>query len=194
MLEEFAIAVALVALAAGYLLVSRGAVTVDLGVGRRVRPLGPITIRIEAPREVVFGVISAPYLGRTPRALQSKLRVLERGEDMVLAAHFTQVRWFVATTLETVRFEFPARVEFRLVRGPVPHVVEQFVLDEDGAATDLEYRGELGTDLWALGRWWGNLVARKWERTVAASLESVKAESERQAAARASARPTGSVT
>ena len=176
-------AAALAALGGMFLLVSRGAVTVDLGIGRAVRPLGPIAVRIAAPREVVFDVVSEPYLGRTPRALESKLRVVERGADMVLAAHFTQLRGLVATTLETVRFESPSRVDFRLVRGPVPHVAEQFLLHEDGSSTELEYRGELGTDFWAAGRLWGALVARKWERTVRASLETIKTEAERRAAA-----------
>jgi hypothetical protein len=172
---------ALAAIAVTFLLVSRGAVTVDLGIGRTVRPLGPIEMRIAAPREVVFDVLSAPYLDRTPLALQSKLHVLERGGDMVLAAHFTQLRGLVATTLETVRFEAPSRVDFRLVRGPVPYVVEQFLLHEDGDATAFEYRGELGTDLWAAGRLWGNVVARKWERAVRTTLEHVKTEAERRA-------------
>lgn len=73
----------------GYELLVRGALTLDLGIGRRVRPLGPITVRIAAPCETVFDVVAAPYLGRTPRAMRSKLRVLERGSDLVLAAHYT---------------------------------------------------------------------------------------------------------
>ncbi|MFN2469160.1 MAG: SRPBCC family protein [Gaiellaceae bacterium] len=170
------------AIAGIYRLFIRGALTIDLGVGRSLRPLGPLTMRIDAPREVVFDVISAPYLGRTPRALAGKLRVLERGEDMVLAEHFTDVGRFVATTLETVRFEPPSRVAFRLVRGPVPHVVEQFELSEGEHGTELEYSGELGTDLWALGRWWGAIVARTWEAAVRSSLDGVKAEAERRAA------------
>ena len=56
-----------------------------------VRPLGPQQLEMAAPRELVFDVIAEPYLGRTPRALADKLRVLERGSDMVLAAHFTPV-------------------------------------------------------------------------------------------------------
>lgn len=165
-----------------YRLVARGALTVDLGVGRSLRPLGPLTVVIGAPREVVFDVISAPYLGRTPRALDSKLRVLERGGDMVLAEHFTDAGRFVTSTLETVRFQPPARVDFRLVRGPVPYVVERFELRETGGGTELEYRGELGTDLWALGRRWGDVVAGKWEAAVRGSLEGVRAEAERRAA------------
>jgi hypothetical protein len=76
-------------------------------------------------------------------------------------------------------------VGFRLVRGPVPHVVEQFVLTATpDDCTSLTYTGELGTDLWRLGERWGDRVAALWEHTVAASLESVKTEVERRAAAR----------
>jgi Polyketide cyclase / dehydrase and lipid transport len=167
-----------------YGLLVRGALTVDLGIGRTMRPLGPLTLRIAAPRELVFEVISAPYLGRTPRALERKLRVLECGEGMVLAEHYTPVGPLVTTTLETVRFEQPELVHFRLVRGPVPHVLERFRLRETEAGTELEYSGELATDLWAAGRWWGALVARRWEAAVRASLGEIKAEAERRAARR----------
>jgi len=62
----------------------------------------------------------------------------------------------------------------------VPHVVEHFVLRETEDGTELEYGGELGTDLWALGALWGAAVARTWEATVRDSLETVKAEAERR--------------
>jgi hypothetical protein len=163
-----------------------GACPIDLRIGRRVRPLGPQLVDIAAPREVVFDVIAQPYQGRASRALADKLRVLERGSDMVLAAHFTPLGGrlgLVAQTVETVRFTRPERVDFRLVRGPVPHVVEAFVLTEQagGASTRLAYHGEIGTDLWRMGQRWCALVARRWEQTVAASLAAVKAEAERRA-------------
>ena len=175
--------IAVAAVLGFWTLLVRGSLGLDLGVGRRLRPLGPITVSIGAPRGTVFDVIAAPYLGRTPKALGEKLRVLERGSDMVLAEHFTQVRGLVATTVETVRFERPSTVHFRLVRGPVPHVVEQFVLHERLDGTELEYRGELGTDLWALGSWWGTKVAHRWDAAVRSSLESVKLEAERRGGA-----------
>ena len=178
-----AVVVALGAGVAGlWALLAQGKITVDLGLGRTSRPLGPLAIEIEAPREVVFDVVAAPYLGRTPRALGSKLQVLERGQDMVLAAHFTPIGRLVGTTVETVRFERPGVIHFRLVRGPVPHVVEQFRLEETPAGTVLNYEGELAADLWALGRWWGGGVARRWEAAVEATLAGVKAEAERRAA------------
>lgn len=167
-----------------YVLVVRGGLTLDLGLGRRARPLGPMRMSIAAPRETVFDVIAAPYLRRTPRAMRAKLDVLERGTDMVLAAHFTPLGRLTVTTVETVRFERPERVAFRLLRGPVPHLVETFDLREADTGTELEYRGELGTDLWGLGRRWGDLVARPWERTVAQSLSAIQSEAERRARVR----------
>jgi hypothetical protein len=183
--------------AVGYVGLVTGACPVDLGIGRRVRPLGPQVVEMAAPREVVFDVIAEPYLGRTPRALADKLRVLERGHDMVLAAHFTPLGGrlgLVAQTVETVRFTRPERVDFRLVRGPVPHVVEAFVLGEQagGVGTQLAYDGEIGADLWRVGERWCALVAGRWEQTVAASLAAVKVEAERRAASAAGARGSSS--
>jgi hypothetical protein len=85
-------------------LLARGALTLDLGIGRRVRSLGPLTVQIAAPRDTVFGVISEPYLERAPRALESKLQVVERGADMVLAAHFTPLAG-LATVVGANRLE-----------------------------------------------------------------------------------------
>ncbi|MBB6415444.1 SRPBCC family protein [Streptomyces massasporeus] len=167
----------------GYLGLVSGALPVDVGVGRRTRRLGPRTVDIRAPRDVVFELIAQPYLGRTTRAMREKVRVLERGSDMVLAAHFTPVAGgrLTATTVETVRFTPPERVDFRLVRGPVPHVAEAFLLTEQAGGTRLVYEGELGTDLWRAGTWWGTKVADRWEATVAASLAAIKKEAERKA-------------
>lgn len=165
-------------------LMIRGSLTIDLGVGRSVHPLGPLAVTIAAPRELVFEQISAPYLGRTPRGLRDKLEVLERSERMVVAAHRTKVRGFVIVTVESVMFEPPERVGFRLLRGPVPHVVESFLLREAEGGTELAYEGELGADLWFLGRLYGGQVAKVWVRTVAASMEQIKAAAEQRAAAR----------
>jgi hypothetical protein len=175
-------AVAAPLLAAGAALVARAGLTLDIGVGRRQRPLGPITLDIAAPPELVFDIVAAPYLGRTPRALRSKLEVIDRGTDLVLAAHHTTVApRLTVTTVETVRFERPRRITFRLVKGPVPHVLEHYELRASERGTAFEYRGELGTDLWALGSWWGAVVARSWERAVASSLDAVRTEAERRA-------------
>ncbi|MHB8662877.1 MAG: SRPBCC family protein [Acidimicrobiales bacterium] len=167
--------------AATYRAVVAGKLTLDTGRGRRLQPLGPLTVQIAAPREIVFDVIAAPYLKRTPRAMADEIEVVERGADMVLAAHHTPIgRRTVATTVEIVRFERPEIVAFRLVRGPVPHVVERFVLSDVAGSTRLEYTGELGTDFGFVGQRWGQVVARRWVATVATSLVGIGEEAERR--------------
>jgi len=93
-------------------------------------------------------------------------------------------------TVETVTFTRPERVDFQLVRGPVSAVTEQLMLREidGGAATELRYSGELVTDGWFLGSLWGALVAHYWQRTVARSLASLKANAERMTAGAAAHR------
>jgi hypothetical protein len=168
-------------LAEVYGLAIRGALTLDSGIGRRVRSLGPIEVWIAADPDTVFDIIAAPYLTKTPHAMETKLRVVERGTDMVLAEHFTDVgRGQTAVTVETVRFERPHTISFRLVRGPVPTVTENFDLRPDDGGTAFAYTGEMGADFWALGTWWADQVARKWEKAVEASVASVKDEAERE--------------
>jgi hypothetical protein len=96
--------------ATGYVGLVTAAVPVDVGIGRRTRALGPIEVDIAAPRGLVFDVLSEPYLGRQTKAVAEKIHILQRGSDMVLAAHRTPVRGcLVATTVETVRFTRPER-------------------------------------------------------------------------------------
>ena len=152
-----------------------GSLTLDTGVGRRVRPLGPRTWELAAPPERVFDLIAVPYGERPPRALREKVQVWERGADLVLAAHRTPVGGRTVTTVETVRFERPVRFDFRLVRGPVPHLAESFVLEPHDGGTRLTWSGEIGTDFGPLGAWWADRVAAAWERAVAHSLAAVEA-------------------
>ena len=126
------------------------------------------------PVETVFDVIAEPYLGRNTHAMAEKLRVVERGSDMVLAEHYTAVGSKRAVTLETVGFERPHLVSFRLVRGPVPEVTETFFLSGERGITTLRYEGALGTDGGRLGAKWGALVAKRWEEAVEQAMVSVK--------------------
>jgi len=168
-----------------YLGLVTGAVPIDLGLGRRLRELGPLQVEIDAPVEEVFDVLAEPYAVRTSRAMQEKVRVLGRGQDLVLAAHYTPIRGRLrATTVETVHFDRPRRIDFRLVRGPVPDVVESFTLEGSEDHTVLTYTGQLGTDLWRLGELWGDLVAPKWVSVVASAFEATKTEAERRHQAR----------
>jgi hypothetical protein len=168
-----------------FLLLAMGRIHVDLGWGRSFHELGPIEIGIAAPRDLVFEMISAPYLGRTPG--RSGIEVLAKGEDLVVAAHHTKVHFYTARTVEVIGFEPPARVSFRHLAGPVPHAVEEFVLDEADGATELRYGGEVGIDFFFLGRIAGRRWVRpQWERTVREHLDDLKERAEQRASRRRS--------
>jgi hypothetical protein len=158
-----------------------GALVLDTGWGRRLRRLGPLSVQIAADRDTVYALLAQPYLGRVTHALADKVHVLQRGSDMVLAAHRTPIRGrLIAVTLEAVAFTPSERIDFRLVRGPVPYVVETFTLTDTETGCRLDYDGELGTDFGALGAWWGRVVARSWRAVVKASMIAIRAEAERQ--------------
>ena len=59
--------------------------------------------------------------------------------------------------------------------------MESFLFEESDDGTELRWEGELGTDLWALGAWWGDRVARAWDKTVRESLQGIASEAERRA-------------
>jgi hypothetical protein len=168
-----------------FLLLAMGRLSLDLGWGRTVHPLGPITIPISAPRDLVFEVVSAPYTGRAPGG--SGIEVLAGSDVLVVAAHHTKVHFYTARTVEAVELEPPSRVGFRHLTGPVPYAVEQFELVQSHGGTELHYSGEVGIDFFALGRvaarYW---VRPQWERTVRGHLEDVKDRAEQRAAARRS--------
>jgi hypothetical protein len=172
----------LIALVAGaFLLLAMGRLHLDLGWGRSIHELGPITVPIAAPRELVFEIVAAPYLGRTPR--DSGIEVLARGDDLAVAAHHTKVHFYTARTVEAVEFEAPTRVSFRHLTGPVPHALEEFALEDADGGTELRYSGELGIDFFFLGRLAGrHWVVPQWERTVREHLEELKQRAELRAA------------
>jgi hypothetical protein len=175
----------LVVLLVGAWLVGR--LTIDLGWGRSQHPLGPMEITIDAMRQVVFEVVASPYLGRTPRALRDQIEILERGTDLVVAAHHTRLSRLTSTTVETVRFEAPERVSFRLLRGVAPSVNEEFTFRETDGRTVMSYRGELGMDFWILGRLAGRFLVRPtWEKVVRRHLDEVRAIAEERARGRRS--------
>jgi len=159
-----------------FLLFAMGRLGLDLDWGRSRHELGPITIEIAAPVELVFEILEAPYVGR---ARGEGIEVLARGEDMVVASHLTKVHFYTARTVEVIELERPERIRFRHLHGPVPHALEAFELTGEGERTTLRYGGELGIDFFVLGRVAGRRwVVPQWERVVRAHLEEVKERAE----------------
>jgi hypothetical protein len=183
-------ALIVISIAALFLALAMGRLHLDFGVGRSFHPLGPITITIRATRELVFEIIAAPYLGRSSAG--RGIEVLARSKDLVVARHNTRVHFYTAQTTEVVDFNPPTRVGFRHVSGPVPHAVEEFVLEQIDDGTELRYRGEIGIDFFILGRMAGRYWVRpQWERVVSAHIEDVRERAEARAAFHAKRKSLG---
>jgi hypothetical protein len=174
-------ALILISTAALFLALAMGRLQLDLGFGRSFHKLGPMTITIRAPRELVFEIIAAPYLGRSSAG--TAIEVLARSKDLVVARHKTRVHFYTAQTTELVDFTPPTRVGFRHLSGPVPHALEEFVLEEIDDAAELRYRGEIGIDFFILGRMAARYWVRpQWERVVSAHIEELRERAEARAA------------
>ena len=63
-------------------------------------------------------------------------------------------------------------------------MLETYTLNPTPEGTAFTYAGEIGADLWQLGKWWADRVARPWEHAVTDSLEAINTEAERRARAR----------
>jgi len=168
-----ALALLLVAMTAGsFLALAMGRLHLDLGWGRSRHPVGLEPRRIEAPRELVYEILSAPYLGKAP---SESVEVLAGSDSLVVAAHLTKVHFYEARTVESVALEPPASMRFRHLTGPVPEASEEFRLEPDDDATVLHYDGEIGIDFF----WLGRIAARRWvvpqwNRAVAEHLTEVR--------------------
>jgi hypothetical protein len=165
--------------AGGFLALAMGRLHLDLGWGRSRHELGPLAVEIEAPRELVHEILSAPYLRRIE---DDSIEVLAGDEKVVVAAHLTKVHFYEARTVEAIELDPPARIGFRHLTGPVPEAVEEFRLEADGERTVLRYDGTLGIDYF----WLGRLAARRWvlpqwNRAVSEHLDEVKAKAEQRA-------------
>jgi hypothetical protein len=165
--------------AGGFLALAMGRLHLDLGWGRSHHPVGLDPLPIAAPRELVYEVLSAPYLGRVR---SDSVELLAGDGEMVVAAHLTRVHFYEARTVEVVELEAPSRMGFRHLTGPVPEATEQFRLEVDGEATVLRYEGQLGIDFFFLGRLAGRRwVVPQWNRAVAEHLSEVKRIAEQRA-------------
>jgi hypothetical protein len=171
-------------LVGGAALVTRAGLTLDIGIGRRIRPLGPIVLDIAAPPEVVFDVIAAPYLGRTPRALRNKLEVIERGADLVLAAHFTPVApGLTVPRSRPCGSSDPTASRSRSSRGRCRTCSNATNCDR---ATSVPRSSTAASSAPTCGHSAapGAMWSPSWEQTVEQSLESVRTEAERRARGR----------
>ena len=147
--------------------------------------LRPHTIRIDAPRELVFQMMSHFGRGRLPGNNSEASRVVSREEDRLVVEFRTRAGFFTYTTLEEVTLYPPERIEFRHLAGPLAYAVEEFAFHAvTERRTELTHSGEF---VWSrfpfFGRLGGLIYTRPvFERAIAAHMAQIKSAAEARAA------------
>jgi hypothetical protein len=153
-----AVSVVLVAVAVVLTLgIARGRISMELGWGTSWMPLRERRISIEAPPEVVLGVLREAARGTVPGITpRERTVILEESRDLVVNESVNDSRFGMVRAREAVRFHPDGRVSYRHLSGPLPGTEESFTARAADEGTELTYRGRIPVDFWGLGR----LVAR----------------------------------
>ena len=101
-------------------------------------------VAIDAPRELVFQMLSSIGKGSLPGAQGESSKVLERDGDTIVAEFYTPSGNRIYRTVERVRLYPPERITFAHLEGPLTFSEEEFNLVKQDEGTELQYNGEIG--------------------------------------------------
>ena len=143
-------------------------------------------VQIDAPRELVFQMLSAFGKGSLPGAEGESSRVVELDGNNIVAEFVSVSGKRTYRTLETVVLYPPERITFRHLQGPLTSSDEEFLLNEVEDGTALSYQGETECKLrWMPGMGWlaALLYVRpKCNAVIRAHMKRLKAGAEARAA------------
>ena len=143
-------------------------------------------LQIDAPREMVFQMLSAIDNGGLPGAQGESSKVLERRGNTIIAEFLTPSGKRSYRTVEEVQLYQPERITFRHLEGPLAFAEEEFLLMEQDKGTELQYRGEFEYRVplmpgigWLVGIFY---VRPKYNAVIGLHMDNLKAAAEARAA------------
>ena len=143
-------------------------------------------VRIDAPREMVFQMLSAIGKGSLPGAEGESSKVVERNGDNIVAEFVSVSGKRTYRTLEKVVLYPPNRITYSHLQGPLTSSDEEFLLEDVEDGTELSYQGEIECKLrWMPGMGWlaALLYARpKYNEVIRAHMKRLKTGAEARAA------------
>ena len=146
--------------------------------------LRPHTVRINAPRELVFQMMSHFGKGRLPGDNNESSRVLEQDGNRLVVEFTTKTVIGTYITVEEVDLYPPERITFNHLSGPLLYVCEAFIFEEVGETEmNLTHSGEFIWSGFPLFGWLGGLfyIRPIFERTLAKHMGQVKQAAEARA-------------
>lgn len=154
---------------------------------RRNRPIRmrPCSVRIDAPRELVFQMMSHFGRGRLPGDNNEASKVLERDGNSLVVEFQTKTLFTTYATIEEVTLQPPKRIDFEHLSGPLQYAREAFIFEDvDGKMTHLTHTGEFILNSRALFGWLAGVIYVKpiFERVIVRHLAQVKQAAEARSA------------
>ena len=147
--------------------------------------LRPHTVRVQAPRELVFQMMSHFGRGRLPGDNNESSKVLERDGNRLTVEFQTKALFATYTTVEVVNLYPPERITFEHLSGPLHYVKEEFRFEDvDDRQTDLTHSGEFIWSRFPFFGWFGGIIYTRpvFERTLVKHMAQVKQAAEARAA------------
>ncbi len=134
--------------------------------------LPALDLDIDARPDLVYQLVAA--VGQGPDAAHA--RVIERpSPDCAIVEFRTKIMGREVRTLEEVRFIPPDRITYRLLRGPLPAVNEEFMIKPSDAGTRLQYSGSyVAHSPWPRTLFDRLVVPRLYRKAVWASMLGIK--------------------
>ena len=147
--------------------------------------LGPQSVVITAPRELVFQLLTAFRRGRVAGDNTESTRLISEDGDTKIVEFKTKAGLFTYTTVEEVTLFKPGRIAFRHLEGPLHFSEEEFMLEEtpDGG-TILTHSGSFIWSPFPFFGWFGGIIYTRpmYYRVIRKHFAVVKEASEARAA------------
>ena len=143
------------------------------------------TVRIRAPRELVFQMMSHFGRGRLSGDNNESSKILERDGNRLVVEFKTKALFATYTTVEVVNLYPSERITFEHLSGPLHHASEAFIFEDIyGKETYLSHSGEIIWSTFPFFGWFGGIIYTRpvFERTIVKHMAQVKQAAEARAA------------
>jgi hypothetical protein len=120
------------------------------------------SVRINAPRELIFQMMSSFGRGKLKGDNNEASEVISRDGDSLVVRFRTKAGPISYDTVEEITLEKPSRIRFKHLSGQLSYATEEFLFEEAGEfETDLVHDGEFIWKRFPFFGWLGGVIYTK---------------------------------
>lgn len=142
------------------------------------------SVLIDAPRELVYQVMTAFNRGSITGDNNESSKVISQDGDSLVVEFKTKAGWFTYTTLEEITLHPPERIAFNHLKGPLHYSTEEFIFEDVDGLTRLTHTGEIIWNRFPVFGWLGAVIYTRpmFHKVIDHHLDKVKETAEARAA------------